>query len=440
MIQFITNLVMGIALFWLTSVLANTFAERKPKSIWVQLLICGLFATSITLINQLNILYLNMSAVIIFHTIYIFLFFKIKWYYALLLALLQWGITAFAETSLILLLAAMLNEPLQFDYANQDIFIFVGQVFGTLFSLAMILIIRYMMQKRKKQLNLPQNLAVIIFPVASVFVCIYVIVSTVDLLPHQQVAYIGVAVCIIMVLVNMAALIGNEHVRARYILQNEIDAMKHQEELTVGLMRQQEEHLKETKAQAHDFKNHLLCLRSLIDDRQSDQGSSLHYIDELLQSVEGKEIYTEVKNEALRSILARAKATCDKENIDFKCRIDYSDFSFMSYSDISILFSNVIDNATFACKQQDLKENSYIDIKILRQDEMLFLQFVNSKSGDVKFENGVLLSTKPCPKDHGIGFKNIERVVQKHGGEITIDYDDMEFRLYVNFPLEKKDE
>lgn len=440
MIQFITNIVVGVLLFWLTGLLADTFVPRKPKSLWLLILTSIIFSFTIGLINQPNILLMNIVGVIFLHSIFVFLFFSIKWYYALLLALLQWGITAFSETTFMLFMAASQNRPLQEDYITQDIFMIIGQTFGIFLSLAVILVIRLFVKKRKRQMNLPQNLAVILFPLTSVVVCIYVIVTVVDILSKNQVFQLGIALCIIMVVVNIAALIGNEHVRSRYALQTEIEAMKYQEDLVVGLMHQQEEHLKETKAQAHDFKNHLHCLQALIKDKDKDHDPSLKYIDDLLQNVDSTDMYIDVKNEALRAILCSTNGTCKEHNIDFTCQLNYSEFSFMSYADISILFTNAINNAVDACKQGQGESRRYIDVKVLRQNGMLFLQFTNSKSGEVKMQDGILLSTKPHPEHHGIGFKNMERVALKYGGEITIDYDETEFRLFINLPSELEED
>ena len=76
-----------------------------------------------------------------------------------------------------------------------------------------------------------------------------------------------------------------------------------------------------------------------------------------------------------------------------------------------------------------------IDFTVVRKGEMLCIQRTKTINNKVKKKNGVMLSRKAQPENHGIGFKNMERVVQKHGGNITVDYDDSEFRLYINLPV-----
>lgn len=438
MIQFAINFFTSVYYLWLLDFLFSSFTNKRYANRIPIVVGGGVICLIIPLVNTLYLPFLNMVVCICGFIAFMLLFYKAKWYYAFMYAFFIWAFNAFSEMVLYGLMSLLQGEPLSHEIFRQDGPMIIGQLFGVALTLAIAHPAKAFMKKRREQFKLPQNLAVILYPLSSVMVLAYITSTAVKMLSHEQAVAIGVFLSFFIVLVNIASFIGNEHVRSRYILQNEIDAMQHQEELTVGLMRQQEEHLKETKAQAHDFKNHLLCLRVLIEGKQTDQNPSLQYIDELLQTVGSTELYTEVRNDALRAILAGANATCKAQDIDLKCRVDYSDFSFMSYPDISILFSNAINNAIEACKQYTGEGRPYLDIKILRQSEMLFLQFSNAKSGEVKIQDGVLFTTKPQPENHGIGFKNMERVVQKYGGEITIDYDEAEFRLYINLPVEKE--
>lgn len=436
MIQFVVNFIVSGFYLWQLDLLTRSFASKKCTTD-IPLIAGGVvICLAIALVNTLYLPFLNLSVSICAYIVFILLFYNTRWYYAFMCAFFIWALHASAELILFGLMSLYRGAPVAQEIFRQDAPMTIGQLFGVVLTLSVALSARAFMQKRKGQIKLPQNLAVILYPLISVMMVAFITSTAVKMFSHEQTVAIGVFLSFIIVLVNVASLIGNEHVKSRYILQNEIDAMQHQEELTLGLMRQQEEHLRETKAQAHDFKNHLLCLRGLVNDEQADQNPSLRYIDELLLTVGDTELYIEVKNEALRAILAGANATCKAKNIDLRCRVDYSDFSFMSYSDISILFSNAINNAIEACTQYEGKKRPYVDFKVLRQGEMLFVQIANIKSGSVKTQGGMLLSTKPQPENHGIGFKNMERVVRKYGGEITVDYEETEFRLYINLPLE----
>ena len=436
MIQFFATWTFHLIQMWLLCFVANMYIDKKNRTRGIQTIAHVMFSLVLTLINQLHIPVLNATSGIAIYIVIILLFFQTIWYNTLLLSAIVWGIYAFTETIGVLILSAVQDIQLTTAYLAQDSVMIVMQAFTAILGLAIIMMFRVIVQKRKAEKKLPQNLAVILFPIVSILTIYYIVSTIVDVFSRQTTVYMGIFLGVLMVAVNIASLIGNENVRKRYILQNEIDAMQHQEALTVGLLRQQEEHLKEMNSQAHDFKNHLLCLRALVGKNDADGNPPLQYIDDLLNTVGGVELYTDVHNQALRAILSSTDTACKAKMIDFRCRIDYSDFSFMSFPDLSILFSNALTNAMEACEQIKKTDGRYIDLKILRKGEMLFIQLANSKCNEIRLNHGVIMSTKKQPENHGIGLKNMERVVQKHDGNITTDYDDAEFRLYINLPVE----
>lgn len=434
MIQFFVTWTVGVIQMWLFHFIADTYIEKRNFPKWIRAGGLLIFSLAGALINQLHIPVLNAAFGITQYIIYTLVFFHTIWYNAILLSAVAWGILAVAETTMGLLWSVMLDSQLTADYFAQDSVMIVIQCLVAILEIVIILIFRSIIQKSKSEKRLPQNLAVIFFPIASCLIAYYILATVVDVFPRQTMVYMGIFLGVFMVVINIASLFGNENVRRRYILQNELDAMQHQEELTVGLLRQQEVHLKEVRAQAHDFKNHLLCLRAMLGDKEAMQNETLQYIDELLKTVDDTEWYTEVINDALRAILTNTAATCKTQGIEFRCRVDYSDFAFMTFSDLSILFSNALNNAIEACAECDW-DSGTINLVILRKGEMLFIQLANSNSKEIKTNNGVMMSTKEQPEHHGIGFKNMERVVRKYNGNLTTDYDESEFRLYINLPI-----
>lgn len=434
MIQFIVTWTANFIPLWLLCFVVDMYAEKKDVSKNKRILILLCFALMITLVNQLHIPVLNASVSLTLYIGAILLLFHIVWYNAILLAGIVWSVVAFAETTASVLWSNILDEQLTAAFFVEDLAMIVAQSVSMLFVLIVFYIFRTIIQRRKDERKLPQNLAVVLFPIASALTAYYIIATIVDVFSRQVMVYMGVFLAVFLVAINIASLIGNENVRKRYMLQNEIDAMHHQEELAVGLLHQQEEYLKKMRAQSHDFKNHLLCLQALVRDKAPGQSSTSQYIDELLSAVDGLEQYTEVQNESLRAIIINTAVACKEADIEFRIRMEYSDFAFMTFSDISVLFSNALDNAMEASVKCIGESNRFIDLKILRKGEMIFIQVVNSKCNEVKINNDKMISTKQDFYNHGIGFKNIERVIKKYEGNITMDYDEFEFRLYINLP------
>jgi hypothetical protein len=434
--QFAVTFLAGAIQVWFLWSIAVSFVAPRHTSKKTQIAGAVLTALVMACINQFRIPQLNLISFVIIHTIFTWVLCRIKWYYALLLSAITIGIGGFAETIFALALVRIQKKPMSAEYLQTDTSMIIVQSFTSLVFIAIYLFVKMMMQRKKSAHKLPQNLAVILFPVIGVATLFYVTAVIMDLFSQSQTVSMGLLLGVFAVGGNAASLIGNENVRKRYILQNEIDAMQHQEELTVGLLRQQEEHMKEMKALAHDFKNHLSCLRTLVGEKGPSQASSLQYIDDLLAKVEDNRLYAEIRNEPLRALLLSTDATCEANGIVFRRRIEYSDFAFMSFPDLCILFSNAFDNAIQACLACGKGGKPYIDLKILRKDEMLFVQILNAKRNPIEYRADEIISTKLQPENHGIGLKNMKRVVQKYGGDITVDHDAAEFRLYISMPLD----
>ena len=275
MVEYVVNCAIGIIQIWLSWYIAGTFIEYSDKKGITRF--AGAVSASLILglINQLQQPFLNMLSMTVLYAILILLFFKTTWYYSILFSTIAIGIISFSETMMVFIMVGTQNIRLTPDFFSQDHVLIIGQCGGLLISLAIVLVLRMVFQKRKGPKQLPQNLAVVLFPITSLLTLLYVLSSVADVFSHRQPIYLSLVLCSLLVITNIASLIGNENVRKRYILQNEIDAMQHQEELTVGLLRQQEEQLKELKRQAHAFKNHLHCLRVLLNNKNPHQNQSM---------------------------------------------------------------------------------------------------------------------------------------------------------------------
>ena len=94
------------------------------------------------------------------------------------------------------------------------------------------------------------------------------------------------------------------------------------------------------------------------------------------------------------------------------------------------VIGNLLDNALEAVKAVSSEER-IIELNLKRQQGMLFISCKNPYKGEIKTENGRLITSKNDKKNHGIGISSIEQVCQKYQGTMEIQTDNEVFHVLV---------
>ena len=87
----------------------------------------------------------------------------------------------------------------------------------------------------------------------------------------------------------------------------------------------------------------------------------------------------------------------------------------MNPVDLYTLFGNALDNAIEAVRKLESKEKRVIDIMLYERQSFLMLQIVNPMCGEVKFEDGLPLTTKAKNGYHGYGLKVLSSSCHRRG-------------------------
>lgn len=177
----------------------------------------------------------------------------------------------------------------------------------------------------------------------------------------------------------------------------------------------------------HDLKHQIRRLRT--GDRVS--GSEL---DELEKVVDIYDSTYRTSNEALNVILMEKSLVSKKASINLSCIIDADELGFMSEADVYSLFGNMLDNAIEASKMLDEDKRS-IGLSVKRIKGFIAVTVYNGYVGNLKFENGLPLTTKEDKAYHGYGLKSIRNLVEKYNGVLRISADNGIFCLKILFPI-----
>lgn len=183
----------------------------------------------------------------------------------------------------------------------------------------------------------------------------------------------------------------------------------------------------------HDIKNHLICIKGLIGMKQGNQ--AMTYIDSVFQDIHqlsdivitGNQFMDIILNEKINQMKA-AKIICYKE-------IEKINFDFMDKKDITIMFTNLFDNAIESCERSQQK---VIHFNLFTfNDGFIVIKLRNSCDVKPISIKGKLQTTKVNSDHHGYGVANIIRTVERYKGETLWEYNEQrqEFNFVITIPI-----
>lgn len=170
----------------------------------------------------------------------------------------------------------------------------------------------------------------------------------------------------------------------------------------------------EMKTLRHDAKHYLSAAAELITDGKPEEAKS--YIESVI-------------NEKIN----RRLEVCAEKNIEMKCFID-TRFVSENDVDVSILLSNLLDNAIEGCSGTNFPQ---IELIVKRKKSLTNITVKNSISGSVLNENPKLKTSKKDKSAHGYGIRSIKNIAEKYNGSVNFLDENGYFLTEIWLELEK---
>ena len=229
-----------------------------------------------------------------------------------------------------------------------------------------------------------------------------------------------VGLCII----NVIMFYMFEYINLMNEKKNEDELIKQQNayyNMQFELMRESNEKL---RALRHDLKNHIMYLQSgsLSDEHISEYKSLL---DAMLSNNE----YAKSGNLAIDSILNFKINQAVEKGFEFKLKLIIPEQINLKETDLVILLGNIIDNSIEHCSET----KKQIRMTIRYEYGILYIDSSN-EAEKISMIDGKIISNKPDKHNHGIGLKNISKVLEKYNGEVSIENENNRFRICIIIP------
>lgn len=235
----------------------------------------------------------------------------------------------------------------------------------------------------------------------------------------------------VLIIVNLTMIIIDEKIYNSLIAINEKNILKQQNiayENQVEIINQSTEAIRQLK---HDMENHLIMISEMYKNSKRDDIEP--YIGRIIDSID-KSAFSKSNNFIVDSII-NFKLNNLKDS-DTKICVDVcvpQSINILAY-DITVILGNLLDNAITAVRQS---ENKKLNLRVSSSMGNLFILIDNSYNGKLIIEKGKFRTTKSFKSGHGIGVLNIEKSLEKYGGEMRMEYTEDIFTVAVVIPYEK---
>ncbi len=180
----------------------------------------------------------------------------------------------------------------------------------------------------------------------------------------------------------------------------------------------------------HDLKHQIDVIRA-----ERDAGRRASYLDDLEASVAGYSAQVDTGNGVLDVILTTKRAECAERGIDLTAVVDGQVLDFMSAMDLAAIFGNALNNAVDAVLAVDDPDRRLIKVAVYARDGLALVSVENWFTGELRTEDGDIVTRRQDRHRHGYGLKSIRRTAEKNGGSMTVNVEEQWFVLRVLVPV-----
>lgn len=271
--------------------------------------------------------------------------------------------------------------------------------------------ISYLPEAKEIAFDRKQTLLLLVIPAMSI-----IVLSVLMLGELEKMFAILISGC--MLIINISVfylyniLIENYiHLRDNEIYKQQTYAYQNQLEVIM-------ESQNRVRALRHDMKNHILALQVLVQRKEVEEANQ--YLDSMKNFMTNPEEYVKTGNDMVDSLLNYKIQKANEVLNVVETKISIPEQLRLHSFDLNVLLGNLLDNAIDASMQT---ENKKLKITIKLDKGILFLNICNSCQRIVGGRKNFLETTKEDKVNHGIGLKNVHRIVEKYHGDIEFIYE-----------------
>lgn len=233
----------------------------------------------------------------------------------------------------------------------------------------------------------------------------------------------GMVICILVITMEYAISRMNMVTKQKQFMEQVLHAQGEHQKLY-------KESISIINRKCHDIKYQMKALQFLNAEEKRSE-----YIEELRQAVSFYDSVYHTENEVLNFLLREKTLLCEEYEIQFSCMADAKQLNILSDDDLYALLGNALDNAIESVLKEEDVQKRIIGLRISTRQNMLYIHLENYCKDEVKFEEGLPVTTKEDRSYHGFGVQSIKFITEKYHGNLLLQQKGTMFYLDILFPL-----
>lgn len=288
---------------------------------------------------------------------------------------------------------------------SQIVVLFVGHM----------VMIRFARKKNITHLNTRQYLFTFIYAVFSMLNIYSLSIIMKDI--NNRVEFICMmATCVGIVIINVyfLSILEYESENNRLIYENRL--FQQQSRMQYQYYDALELQYRESLSIIHDVKRHIRSIEELYTHQETE--AAKEYAVSINSRLDAFRLNEYTSNRMLNIIINDKLKLAESYKIDFQCKIDEIDLSFIDNVDLTTIFANLLDNALEACA--DLSGSRCIDLKVGAFNNLIVITVKNTMEEGRETQPKGIIEHNRKGEHNGIGIPNVIKVIEKYKGDFSI--------------------
>ena len=224
-------------------------------------------------------------------------------------------------------------------------------------------------------------------------------------------------------IINVGAILIYYVVTRLILEQNqtlELEEKNHQLSMQAVQYENLQEKITDARRAKHDVRHHIALMQEYVNHGELE--ALRRYLDRYSASLPDDSLIRFCENPAANAVLLYFAQQAKDNDIDYIVNAEIPGNIFVSDTDISVLFGNLIENAIDACKEEH-GDDRKIDIRARLKGSTLCVTVDNTFTGTLRRTiDNEFLSTKH--KGPGLGTQSVKSIAEQYGGVCRFEVKD----------------
>lgn len=182
----------------------------------------------------------------------------------------------------------------------------------------------------------------------------------------------------------------------------------------------------------HDMKHHIKELTFMAKECETNQISE--YLNKMQEFMDNPDEYVYSGNMDTDGIINYMIQKAKKTLKDVKVKICIPEHMNTHSFDLNVILGNLLENSIEAASFTD-KKILYFNMEM--EKGIIYIRISNSYNGNILVNQNKFLTTKKDKAEHGIGLRNVKKIVELYDGTLDISYEKDMFIVDVMLYTEK---